>query len=240
MLHCFLAKPKLARVRFKHPYGRENPLSSSWWEFGEHAGHSGRELALWQISCGFCNERGNFEPVHHEERKNAAGKTLNYDTFKCTTCGNLTMVFWSASSSLHDYRAVPSSRQVTGFPDHWPKDVGRYWMQARRNLDGQNWDAAVLMARSAVQLIARLQNAAGRNLKEEIDDLAKKGLLPPVMQEWSHEVRALGNDSAHPTPGDEGPSAKDARDIVDFLGMLLTMVYNLPRDIDRYRARKTS
>jgi hypothetical protein len=55
---------------------------------------------------------------------------------------------------------------------------------------------------------------------------------------YQHEVRALGNDSAHPTPGDEGPTAKDARDIVDFLSMLLTMVYNLPHEIAEYRARK--
>ena len=109
---------------------------------------------------------------------------------------------------MHDYRTVPWAREVTSFPDHWPKDVGRYWLQARRSLDGKNWDAAVLMARSAIQLVARLQNAAGKNLKEEIDDLAKKGLLPPIMQEWSHEVRALGNDSAHPTPGDDGPTRR--------------------------------
>jgi Domain of unknown function (DUF4145) len=211
---------------------------------GDHSGYSGDELALWRITCGFCNERGNFEPVHHLERKNSTtGKKLNYDTFKCSSCGNLTMVYWSASvmggsHGMHDYRTVPWAREVTSFPDHWPKDVGRYWLQARRSLDGKNWDAAVLMARSAVQLVARLQNAAGKNLKEEIDDLTKKGLLPPVMREWSHEVRALGNDSAHPTPGDEGPTAKDARDIVDFLGMLLTMVYNLPHDIAEYRARK--
>jgi Domain of unknown function (DUF4145) len=218
---------------------------SSWWELGEHSGYSGDDLALWRITCGFCAERGNFEPVHHLERKNTACKKLNYDTFKCNMCGNLTMVFWSAASTssrqgMHDYQAVPWPREVTGFPDHWPKDVGRYWLQARRSLDGKNWDAAVLMARSAIQLVARLQNATGKNLKEEINALAGKGLLPPVMQEWSHEVRALGNDSAHPTPGDEGPTSKDARDIVDFLSMLLTMVYNLPHEIEQYRARRNA
>jgi hypothetical protein len=181
---------------------------------------------------------GNFEREHHLERENADGKKLNYDTFKCNNCGNFTMVFWSASDSLHDYRTVPWPRQTTTFPSHWPNDVGRYWLQARRSLDGKNLDAAVLMARSAIQLVARLQNAAGKNLKEEIDNLAQKGLLPPVMHEWSHEVRALGNDSAHPTPGNEGPAATDAHDIVDFLGMLLTMVYNLPHEIRQYRARK--
>jgi hypothetical protein len=218
---------------------------SSWWEFGESAGYNGDTLALFRITCGFCNERGNFEPVHHLDRKNATtGKVLNYDTFKCSGCGNLTMVFWSASrttvgNGLHNYLVVPHPRETIRFPDHWQPDVGRYWLQARRSLEGKNWDAAVLMARSAIQLVAQHQSAVGHNLKEEIDDLAKKGLLPLIMQEWSHEVRALGNESAHPTPGDTGPTPKDAQDIVEFLTKLMIFAYDLPNEISQYRARKT-
>jgi hypothetical protein len=94
------------------------------------------------------------------------------------------------------------------------------------------------MARSAVQLITRYQKARGGNLKQEIDDLADKGFLPPVMKDWSHEVRVLGNENAHPSPGGEGTGAKDATDVVQFLGVLLTMTYNLPHEIEEFRARK--
>jgi hypothetical protein len=45
------------------------------------------------------------------------------------------------------------------------------------------------MARSAIQLVARAQGAVGKNLKEEIDDLADKALILPIMKEWAHEVR---------------------------------------------------
>ena len=75
-------------------------------------------------------------------------------------------------------------------------------------------------------------------LKQEIDDLAKKGLLPPVMKDWSHEVRELGNDGAHPKPKSAGTDAKDAKDVVQFLSTLLIMLYNLPYQIEQYRARK--
>jgi hypothetical protein len=219
---------------------------STWWDFGEHSGFDGRDLALFRIDCGFCNESGHFERLHHIEKKHpSTGKVLNYDTMKCANCGNLTMVFWSAENSagprgLHDYKTLPWPRETTRFPSHWPADVGRYWLQARRSIEGKNWDAAVVMARSAVQQVARLHGATGRNLKEEINDLSSKGHLPPVMQEWSHEVRELGNDSAHPTPGGSGATSKDAQDIVNFLTMLLTIVYNLPHDISQYRARKGS
>jgi hypothetical protein len=216
---------------------------SSWWEFAEHSGYDGEELALWRITCGFCNEQGNFEKTHHSERKNTAGKKLNYDIYKCTNCGNLTMIFWSVaidsgSRGMHDFKCVPWPRQTTSFPGHWPEDVGRNWLQARRSLESKNWDAAALMARSAVQLVMRYQKAKGNNLKDEIDDLANKGILPPVMKEWSHEVRVLGNENAHPKPGDKGTTQKDATDAVEFLAQLLVLIYNLPYEIEQYRERR--
>ena len=91
--------------------------------------------------------------------------------------------------------------------------------------------------RSAVQLVARFHKAQGKNLKEEIDDLAAKGLILPVMQEWAHEVRELGNEGTHPKPGSAGTKEKDATDVVEFLGFLMTVLYNLPKQIGDYRMR---
>lgn len=214
---------------------------SSWWELGEYSGYHGDELALYRITCAFCLQSGHFETAHHIEKKHPDGnKKLNYDTLRCTNCGNYTMVFWSASNSLHDFKAVPWPRETTRFPDYWPADVGRCWLQARRSLEGNNWDAAALMARSALQLCAGriLNKAKGGNLKQEIDELGRKGLLPPIMVEWSHEVRELGNDSAHPAADSAGASAADAKDIVEFLTTMLTFLYQIPHQIEQYRIRK--
>jgi hypothetical protein len=211
----------------------------SWWDFGESRGHTGVELSLYHITCGFCNEEGNFERVHRLKKENkATGKALHYEILKCGNCGNFTMVLWSAGRGLYDFLTLPWPRQTTGFPKHWPEDVGRHWVQAKRSLEGKNWDAAALMARSGIQLIARYQNAAGANLKQEIDDLAKKGILPPTMKEWAHEVRELGNDNAHPTPGGTGTTRSDATDVVNFFGLALRMIYDLPNEITQFRARK--
>lgn len=102
----------------------------------------------------------------------------------------------------------------------------------------RNWDAATVMARSALQLALRSNGAKGANLKQEIDDLASKGILPPLMQDWSHNVRELGNESAHPSPDQEPTSPRDASDIVGFLDFLLQYVYTLPKNIKEYRGRK--
>ena len=210
---------------------------TSWWEFGEHIGYEGNDLDLLRVVCAFCNAKGNFERVHREQKKHPTSrKILNFDTCKCANCGNFIMIFWSAakfggSHGIHDFRTLPWAREITTFPEHWPADVGRHWLQARRSLEAQNWDAASLMARSAIQLIARHQKAKGANLKQEIDDLASRGILPPIIQAWSHEVRELANVSAHPDPGAKGTTPKDARDVVEFLSALLQITYDLPHQI---------
>ena len=114
------------------------------------------------------------------------------------------------------------------------------WLQAKRNLNEENWDAAALMARSALQIALRNNDAEGKNLFQEIDDLATKRVLPPIMQEWAHNVRELGNDSAHPKPDQKATNPIDAKDIVKFLDFLLEYLYTLPKRINDYRERGNS
>jgi hypothetical protein len=123
-------------------------------------------------------------------------------------------------------------------PEEWPTEIGRFWLQAKSSIKEKSRDAAAVMARSSLQLALRDQKAEGKNLYQEIDDLAAKGVLPKIMQDWAHNVREIGNDSAHPKPGQAPTDPKDARDIVQFLDYFLEYSYSLPKRIADYRARK--
>ena len=150
------------------------------------------------------------------------------------------MVLWSANNfgGLHDFRVLPRPIRLEKFPRHWPEPVGRYWLQAHRSAGDENWDAAAVMARSALQAVLRDRGAQGKSLKEEIDDLAAGGIPPPHMKEWAHELRALGNESAHPEAVGSKSSADDVRDVIEFLDFLLEYLYTLPHEIKRYRERR--
>ena len=212
---------------------------NSWWDLGEHSGYCGKELALYQITCPFCNERGNFGLAFRAQKKQPnEQKVLNFDTLKCGNCASFVQVFWSGSHDLHDYRAQPWPLHIERAPEHFPEAVGRFWLQAKRNLKDRNADAAAVMARSALQIALREQEAKGANLKQEIDDLAGRGLLPPMMKEWAHVVRELGNDSAHPTPSATATTLRDAADVVSFLDFTLEYLYALPKRINEFRSRK--
>ncbi|OGY24139.1 MAG: hypothetical protein A2172_01175 [Candidatus Woykebacteria bacterium RBG_13_40_15] len=216
----------------------------SWWELGEGAGFSGNKLSTYQIDCPFCEERDNFEEAaHFEKKKPNSSKVLNFDTLKCGNCAGYVMVLWSSSdydfhSGIHDFRVLPWSLTINKAPTHWPQAIQRYWVQANKSLQVENWDAAAEMARSTLQIALRDHGAVGKDLFEEINNLAEKGVLPPLMKEWSHEVRELGNDSAHPRPEQKETSLGDARDIVEFLDFLLEYLYDLPKRIEDYRGRR--
>jgi len=211
----------------------------SWWQLGEWSGSMGRDLAVNQITCPFCLEEGNFSTEFHAAKKQPNGrKVLNFDTLKCGNCSAFMQVFWSAGDTLHAFRVQPWPLKYRKPPDHYPEAIGRFWLQAKKNISDENWDAAAVMARSALQLALRAQGAQGANLKQEIDDLASKSLLPPIMKDWAHTVRELGNDSAHPSTDQPPTNAKDASDIVGFLDFLLEYLYTLPKRIAEYRGRK--
>lgn len=169
-------------------------------------------------------------------------KCLFFDSYQCGNCANFTMVFWSPSSSsgrdLHDYRQIPLPLGKIKGPEHWPQVVSRFWVQAQDNLKHENWDAARVMARSSLQAALRQQNASGPNLAAEINSLAEKGIIPPIMKEWAHSLRLDGNESAHPKD-DEGPAQpEDVRDLVKFLDFFFEYLYDLPERIAQFKARR--
>lgn len=211
----------------------------SWWSLGEGRGYAGGDLALYKITCPFCMEKGNFSVAYHAEKKQPNGsKVLNFDTLKCGSCASFVQVVWAGVRDLHDYRVQPWPLTYNEAPEYLPDGVARFWLQAKRSLVGRNYDAAAVMARSALQIALREHDAKGSNLKGEIDDLAKKGLLPPIMQEWAHSLRELGNDSAHPAPNQGPTTSKDANDIINFIDFLFKYLYELPSRIKGLRERK--
>jgi hypothetical protein len=217
----------------------------SWWQLGEGSGFSGSTLEVWRITCAFCHEKGNFGLAYHAEKKKAgSSKKLNFDLYQCRNCMAFVHVLWSAQefpSSMHGlygYYVLPAPMGKSEPSENWPSTVQRYWTQAHESLKVENWDAAAIMARSAVQFALREKGAVKGTLYSEIEDLASKGILQPIMKDWSHEVRAMANDSAHPDLQAPPTDPQDARDVVQFLDFLLTYLYDLPKHIEDYRQRR--
>jgi hypothetical protein len=219
----------------------------SWWELGEWSGNQGHSPELWRIECAFCGEKGNFTLAFHGEKKkaNADRKKLNFDVYECGNCTGFVHVLWSAGEhyfggGLYGMRVLPWPLNAKPEPsENWPEGMKRFWIQAHDSLAHENWDAANVMARSAVQFVVCQKNAKKGVLKDQIEDLVAKGILHPLMKDWADEVRIVANESAHPeAPIPEDATPQDSRDIVNFLDLLLNYLYDLPKQIEKYRQRK--
>jgi hypothetical protein len=224
-------------------------MMNSWWELGEGMGFQGSEMEAWRIECPFCGVKGNFARAFREKKqKPNSDKCLYFDVYQCQNCVGYVHVLWSASEyssfgrGLYDFRVLPRPLNAKPEPsENWPSGMHRFWVQAQDSLTHENWDAASVMARSALQFVVREKGAKGKDLKAQIEDLVAKGVLHKLMADWAHEVRLLANESAHPeapVPTDVTP--EDARDIVHFLDLLLLYLYDLPKQIEKYRQRDSA
>lgn len=165
-------------MRCSRHLGRDISLDS-WWDLGEGHGYQGSELEVFRITCPFCSERGNFSFEHRVQKKKPnSQKALHFDTLKCGSCAGYVMALWSAGGlfggGLYNFRVLPWPLKLEEYPAHWPEPVGRFWLQAHRSAKDENWDAAAVMSRSALQTALRAHGAKGGSLKGEIDDLASK------------------------------------------------------------------
>lgn len=87
--------------------------------------------------------------------------------------------------------------------------------------------AAILMARSVVEAIAKDKGIIEGNLKKKIAALEEQKLVSPLVRELADEIRYFGNDMAH---GDfaQPIKAEDALEVLNFLDVLIDAVYQQP------------
>ena len=159
---------------------------NSWWELGEYTGHTGNAMETSRLTCAFCGEEGHFAIAFHGEKKKPnKSKCLNFDVYQCTNCMGYVHVQWSAGrgwgTGLYSYRVLPWPLEGKPKPsENWPDGMKRFWIQAHDSLNNENWDAANVMARSALHFVVRHKQAKGSKLKEQINNLAsvERSLAP--------------------------------------------------------------
>ena len=128
----------------------------SWWQLGEGFGYSGSNFEVWRMQCPFCYEKGNFaREFHTEKKKPNSEKKLNFDIYKRGNCAGYVHVLWSAEeyghgkNNLYNYQVLPWVIGELEVPEHWPKNVQRFWLQAHKSAKNESWGAVAVMTRSS-------------------------------------------------------------------------------------------
>jgi hypothetical protein len=121
------------------------------------------------------------------------------------------------------------------------ESVGRRHREAQRAFHAQLWEQTITTARTAVQVMARLEDVKRGNLREEIDGLiAKRGPeLAELVRAMAHRVRDAGNDAAHPDDPLWHPTEAEAREALAFLTATMDWLYVLPARLRQDAAGST-
>lgn len=203
-------------------------------------------------NCPWCDlQESAFQIVHERRYTRAAHQHSRQLIAACGGCKRWVMIDIEMDYDFRDADILKEQGEVardrvfreffiwprfanTSAPDHTPEDVGTKYAQAMRALHRGDWDAAGMVARKALEIAVKGMPSAtgGGDLKGRIDKLAAAQIITPLLAEWAHEIRKLGNDAAH-----DDFSEEEAREISEFAETFFEYAFNMPKTLEGRRAK---
>lgn len=205
------------------------------------------------ITCGWCNNRCHMTlagPVKVSRLSHPFGddKYVADAPYSCDGCDRLSVVTWRTSYDPSD----PTWRQYgrDGGPEYyedarWSPPVGHQVSfadvpDAIAKAATEAWTChvagssrgAVLLARAVVESTAKAKGITTGTLAAKIDEMAGRDLIRTAVALQAHEIRHLGNGTAHGDL-DDAVSGEDAEEILNLMAEVLNEVWQAPA-----RARK--
>jgi hypothetical protein len=153
---------------------------------------------------------------------------------ECKTCNGISLFSdWEASGNPGDLQKAsllyPAPRELG---EAIPKEIRKSYEEAKK-VEKISPNAFAVLLRRSLELLCRDQKAKGKNLKEQIADLSKMGLIPNTIVEMAETLRFIGNIGAHEIEVDIDQGETSAID--DFLVAMLEYVYVAPNKITKLK-----
>ena len=171
--------------------------------------------------CGFCSAHVSAEKGMQSYHSNTGAH--NFFIYLCPYCNGPTFM-----TDQGDQHPPP----VFGNPvSNVPNDLKKLYDEARRCTGQHCYTSSVLACRKILMNISVSQGAKeGLKFIEYVNYLSEKNFIPPNGKHWVDYIRKKGNEATHVIALME---AKDARDLLIFIEMLLKFIYEFPSMIDK-------
>lgn len=109
---------------------------------------------------------------------------------------------------------------------HLPDDIEGAYKEARNCFSVNAYTSAVLCCRKILMYVACEKGAKeGKKFIEYVNYLNDEGFIPPDGKGWVDKIRTFGNDATHKL---DTRSEEDAKLAINFTGMLLKFIYEMP------------
>ena len=97
-------------------------------------------------------------------------------------------------------------------------------------------NSSVGMCRKALQRTCKEKGAIKKELYEQIDEIAKKGIISSDLKDLAHSVRLIGNDGVH--PNEDHITREDAEEILNLTEQFLEIIFVTPIKIKEIKEKR--
>jgi hypothetical protein len=182
--------------------------------------------------CGYCGEAVASEKGWHGQGHvaGAGQKTVGW-LYVCHLCTRPT--FFDGYEGGKQTPGIVFGQPVADIPD---ADTEALYGEARRCTGAGCYTAAVLACRKLLMHVAvSLGAKAGDTFLAYVQFLADNHYVPPGAKGWVDHIRTKGNEATHEI---KLMSKDDAEELLSFVQMLLTVIYEFPAAVQRKLAPK--
>jgi hypothetical protein len=130
----------------------------------------------------------------------------------------------------------PTKIRRPAFPDV-PTEIADTASEAHACLSIGAARGAVALARAVVEATAKSQGITVHGIAPKIAAMREQGIISPLTEKTSHQIRKDGNSIAHGDIGDESIPLDDAAAILEFMDALLDEVFQRPAKLTRLSER---
>lgn len=208
-------------------------------------------MAVILRNCPHCPaEHVSFTLRWGEKPPGGAGKIWNCAA-DCGACGKpIAFQTWLASNSPTSEKSPASeqgaiepkwvvnrhwpSRVVSVAPAHTPPAIARRFLEGERSFAHGNWNAAVAMYRSTLDIATKALDGVpgGLTFFARLKWLHENHRITPDMRDWADHVRVEGNEALHDP---EEFEEVDANTLRLFTETFLRYIFELPGEVKAFR-----
>lgn len=165
--------------------------------------------------CGFCNSKVSpTDILKCKIQQMEFGKVLI-----CTSCNRPT--YFEELCSIQ----IPNKMYGMNV-QHLTEDIFSIYNEAKLCYSSNAYTATSLICRKILMNVAVDQGAKeDDSFVSYVNYLDNEGYIPPNGKDWVDAIRKHGNDATHKIPS---ITNEDAMNIIDFTGLLLTFIYEMP------------
>ena len=190
------------------------------------------------LVCPHCGNKAPQEikcTAFGTEEIEIGGNTIDIKTYtifvQCKTCLEASVYWdWEESNEPGNLKEAPllfpSTKKFSGIP----KAIQDSYDEAKR-VQKISPTAFAVLIRKALEYLCREQTASGNSLKEQLENLAERNIIPATLSRMANALRYFGNIGAHSTEVKIGSEEAGVMD--DFFIAVIEYVYVAPEKLNK-------